>query len=94
MTPLYNRPYTNDELEVFRMCNKLKKDGCKTSTEAEKRIGNAMWHMTSSSIQTLVKQWFYNREKIDVLIAEVDVETNAEKHDGLPTKSTDSGATN
>jgi hypothetical protein len=94
MVPLYKRPYTNDELEVFRLCNKLKEDGCKNNTEAEKKICILMWHMTPSSIQTLVKQWFYNREKIDLLLAEVDVETETTKNDGLATKSTDSTFTN
>ena len=94
MVPLYKRTYTNEELEVFRMCIKLKESGCKTDTESEPILRRTFWNFRPSALQTLMKQWFYNREKIDVLLAEVDVETNAEKHDGLPTKSADSGATN
>jgi len=98
MTPLYNRPYTNDELEVFRMCKKLKEDGCKNNTEAEKRVGIQLWHMSPSSIQILVKQWFYNREKIDLLLALSELQTdkpNTINHDGLTTQySADSNPTN
>jgi len=97
MVPLYNRAYTHDELEVFRMCNKLKEDGCKNNTEAEKKIGIQMWHMNRSSISALVKQWFYNREKIDVLLALADIQTettNTANNDGIANQSSDSGSTN
>ena len=70
--------YTDEELKVFRMCNKLKQDGCKTSDEAESRLSKVFWDLSRSKIHTLVKHWFYNREKIDLLLNEEALVTQIE----------------
>ena len=70
--------YTDEELQVFRMCIKLKNEGCKTSGEAELAIYKLIWNLSRSEIHRLVKHWFYNREKIDVLLTKVLVPTQIE----------------
>ena len=95
MVPLYNRAYTHEELEVFRMCNKLKEDGCKNNTEAEPILRRTFWRLHSTVLQTLMKQWFYNRGKIDVLLAAAENQTELINNDGLTTEyTTDSKPTN
>jgi hypothetical protein len=95
MVPLYNRAYTNEELEVFRMCIKLKQSGCKTDTEAEPILRRTFWNFRPSALQTLMKQWFYNRQKIDVLLAAAENQTESINNDGLTTQyTTDSKPTN
>ena len=70
--------YTDEELKVFRMCNKLKREGCKTSDEAERTLSKLFWDLSRSKIHTLVKHWFYNREKIDLLLNEEALITQTE----------------
>jgi len=70
--------YTDEELKVFRMCNKLKREGCKTSEEAESILSKVFWDLSRSKIHTLVKDWFYNREKIDLLLNENVLDTRTE----------------
>jgi len=72
------KSYTNEELDVFRMCIKLKKDGCKTSTQAEREIYRRFWNLSFSKIHSLVRHWFFHREKIDLLLNEIDSTTQTE----------------
>jgi len=61
-------PYTHEQLEVFRLCFKLKAEGCKTGSEAERAVYRQFWNLSFSQIHTLVKHWFFNREKIEHLL--------------------------
>jgi hypothetical protein len=70
--------YTDEELNVFRMCIQLKKNGCKTSFQAEKEIYRRFWNLPSSKIHILVRHWFFHREKIDLLLNEINTTTQTE----------------
>jgi hypothetical protein len=70
--------YTDEELNVFRMCIQLKKNGCKTSFQAEKEVYRRFWNLSSSKIHILVRHWFFHREKIDLLLNEIDSTTQTE----------------
>ena len=70
--------YTNEELAVFRECFILLKEGCKTSTDAEKILSRKFYDMSRTTIYKLVKHWFYNREKIDQILKEQICHTTIE----------------
>jgi len=67
--------YTKEELDVFRECFVLLKQGCKNNTEAEKKLGIKFWNIPRSKIYSLVKIWFFHREKIDAILAQQDTHT-------------------
>jgi len=64
--------YTKEDLDVFRECFVLLKQGCKNNTEAEKKLGIKFWWLSRSKIYNLVKKWFIHREKIDAYLTEFD----------------------
>jgi hypothetical protein len=64
--------YTQEDLDVFRECFILLKQGCKNNTEAEKKLGIKFWWLSPFKIYTLVKKWFNDREKIDAYLKELD----------------------
>ena len=70
--------YTDEELNVFEFCFILKKNGCKTSSEAERAIYKSFIDLSYSKIHFLVKHWFHNRDKIEFLLHERVVRTQNE----------------
>jgi len=77
------------------MCRILKENGCKNNTEAEPILRRTFWQLHPLALQTLMKQWFYNRKKIDTLLAAADKQTEPTNNDGLTTQyATDSKPTN
>jgi len=72
------RTYTDEQFEVFRLCIKLKAEGCKTSTDAEKIIYKSFWKLSRSDVHSLVNHWFHNRDKIEFLLDERAARTKNE----------------
>jgi hypothetical protein len=75
--------YTDEELDVFQFCFELKKNGCKTSSEAERAIYKIFWNLSYSRIHFLIKHWFHNRDKIEFLLHERAVRTQNESISGI-----------